>query len=218
MKISEMTPEQKREYNREQKRKSRANQKAAAYVPTADEWTWNWDDSFPEEAAEVRKYEKQVGKKVAEELGRISTFQTYGWSRERFAEEFPLGCGTPEAYAVDQVARTLFGIKKNTSVWVHEVADPDGVIVAGTYFPEALGSNIVQAVHLYGLEKSQTFATLYRVLLQILDKRYGKELTEHAKDIRAELTGEYALASPETKPELHISGHATAHANPGGGT
>jgi hypothetical protein len=205
MRISEMTPEQqaaRREYNREQKRKSRANQKTAAYVPTADEWTWK--------AAEVREYEKQVGQKVAEELGRISTFETYGWSREKFAESFPLGCGTPEAYAVDQVARTLFGFKKNTSVWVHEVQDPNGIIVTGFYFPDVLGSEIVEAAHLYGLERSQTFSTLYRELLQILDKRYGKEPTEHARDITAELADQYVLALPETKPELQVSGQVTA--------
>jgi hypothetical protein len=220
MRISEMTPEQRaarRQYNREQKRKSRANHKAAAYVPTADEWTWNWDSRFPEEAAAVREYEKQVGQKVAEELGRISTFETYGWSREKFAESFPLGYGTPEAYAVDQVARTLFGFKKNTSVWVHEVVDPNGIIVAGTYFPDALGSEIVEAAHRYGLEKSQTFSALYRELLQILNNRYGKEPTEHARDIRAELAGLYVLASPEPRPELQISGQVSAHANPGGG-
>jgi hypothetical protein len=201
MKISEMTPEQKREYNRNQKRRSRANHKAAEYVSTYDEWTWHWDIRFPEEAAEVREYEKQVGKKVAEELGRISTFETLGWSREKFAEAFPLGSGTPEAYALNQVTQTLFGFKKNTSVWVHEVVDPNGIIVSGSYFPDVLGSEIVSAAHGYGLKTSQTFVSLYEELLQILDTRYGKEPTEHSRAIKAELAGEYVLKLPEAKPE-----------------
>ena len=54
-----------RAYNREQKRCSREKQKASGYVPTADEWTWNWNDRFPEQAAEAREHVKEVQRKVA---------------------------------------------------------------------------------------------------------------------------------------------------------
>jgi hypothetical protein len=72
-KIADPTPEEQektRAYNREQKRRSREKQRQAAYIPTADEWTWNCGDNFPEQYKELNAYEKHISKTVAEELGR----------------------------------------------------------------------------------------------------------------------------------------------------
>lgn len=183
-----------RELDREQKRKSRAVRKTAAYTPSADEWIWSWENQHPGEAAEVREYVRNIQRKVREELKwPPSTFETLGWTREQYAEAFPLG-NTPEAEAVDHVARTYFGFTQpDKAIWVRRVSDPDGVVVSGSYFPDVLGSDIVAATHRAGLEKSQTFSTLYRELLQILDQQYGHERTEHSIAIRAELDHKYVL-------------------------
>ena len=197
--ISELTPEQqeeKRKYNRETKRRSRANQKVGQ-TPSAEEWFENWPTSFPEQAEQLREHVKGVQRKVRQELKwPDSTFETYGWSREKYADTFPLG-HTPEADAVHQAACTLFCLKKNQHPFVREVHSPSGVRVGGLYFPDVLGSDLVYATHRYGLNRSQTFATTYRELLQILDQRFGKHLSEDpverraAMDIKAELAGEY---------------------------
>ncbi len=95
---------------------------------------------------------------------------------------------------MDRVARTLFGFTQpDKAIWVRRVTDPDGVVVSGSYFPDVLGSGIVAAAHRYGLEKSQTFSTLYRELLQMLDQRFGHERTEHSIAIHTELEHKYVL-------------------------
>jgi hypothetical protein len=100
----------------------------------------------------------------------------------------------------------LLGLKKKDEPWVREVRDPDGVIVSGLNFPDALGSDLIDSVHRHGLEKSQTFATLYRELLEILNKRYGQESTYHARVIKAELAGEYVLSEPIAERQLTVPG------------
>jgi hypothetical protein len=187
MRISEMTPEQqaaRREYNREQKRKSRANHKAAAYTPTADEWF----DSFPtsEHYEELKSYAKRFEETVAEELGR-----------EVKDPRFPLGYISPEAETAELVAWTLFSFKKNL---IKRVDTPSGEVFGGMYFADVLGSGIVARTHRFNPEASQTYSTAYRELLLLLDRRYGKEPTQHARDIKAEIAGEYLLL-PEAKPE-----------------
>jgi hypothetical protein len=180
-----MTTEEQRKQSRERQQRHREKKRQAAYIPSADEAF----DQFPEEQTQVlREHVRDVLQQVKSELG-LEGFGNYQDNQN--AE-----------YAIDAVACTLFALKKN---WVREVRSPNGVMVGGTYFPDALGSVIVEAAHRYGLEKSQTFATLYRELLQMLDKRYGKEPTEHARDIKAELAGSYVLLSetkPEPKPEV----------------
>jgi hypothetical protein len=147
---------------------------------------------------------KEVSRKVADELGIIQTFSTFGWSQEKFAEAFPLGCGTPESYAVDQVARTLFGFQKpvrDIPIWIRAVTDPTGDVVSGFYSPEDLGIEIVGASHRYNLEKSQTFSALYRELLKILDERYGSE-SKDSRTIKSELAGTFILFEPlKMEPE-----------------
>jgi hypothetical protein len=64
-KISELSPEEQvklRAYNREQKQKSRSNQKAALYVPTADEAADAFAIDFPEREKELSAYAKQFSR------------------------------------------------------------------------------------------------------------------------------------------------------------
>src|ERR1700674_798836 len=195
-KISELSPEEQvqlRAYNREQKQKSRANQKAALYVPTADEAADRFAIDFPEREKELSAYAKQFSNKVAEELGR-----KFGGPQKD-----PLGnvvrWDHDEEFTVDRVARCLLGLKKN---WVQEVRDPDGELVSGLYFADASGT-IVESAHHHNLNQSQTFSQLYTEFLGILDRRYGRQQTKDAAIIRAELAGTYVLPPlPEMpKPE-----------------
>jgi hypothetical protein len=104
---------------------------------------------------------------------------------------------------VHKVAWTLFAFKKG---WTQSVIDPRGELVGGTYFADVIGSDIVADTHEFSMEKSQTFSTLYRELLRILDQRYGKNLSEDpterraALDIKAELAGEY-VPPPSAGPD-----------------
>jgi hypothetical protein len=95
--------------------------------------------------------------------------------------------------ALDQVSRTALGFKRG---WLREVQMPAGELVAGAYFPDALGESLVQDTHRYELEQSPTFGTAYRELLLVLDKKYGHENTKHARAIKQELSREYVLVVP----------------------
>jgi len=190
--IVDLSPEEQdkvRAYNREQKQKSREKQRAAVHIPTANEWFDSFPVRFPEESASLDAHCKHILKTIQEEL-------------PDFPKEYQ--ANSEAECVVDLVARTLFALKKN---WVHEVHSPEGLLVGGMYFPDALGSVIVDAAHRYGLERSQTFAGLYRELLEILDKRYGHENTYDARAIKAELASEYILSEPsaERKQEAAIA-------------
>jgi hypothetical protein len=192
MKISELTPEQreeKRKYNREQKRKSREKQKTT-YVPAADEWAESWDGSFSEEAREVREYVREIQRKIAVEIGYTPHFETYGWPREEYAARFPLG-HHPAEETVDYVARTLYAFRKGTSVWVRQVSE--GIIVAGSHFPDVLGYEIVSETHRHNLEVSPTYSALYRELLGLLDFRFGNNRDRNSEAIKQELAGKFVL-------------------------
>jgi hypothetical protein len=193
-KISELTPEEQgkiRAYNRENKRKSREKERAAQTL-SAEEWTWNFADNFPEQHKELNAYVRQIEEKVVEELGR--------------------GLGTcAETYTVDRVARTLFSLKRNSDPWVRQVHSPNGIIVGGSYFPEALGSDLISSAHKLGLKKSPTFTALYIELLRILDKKFGHIRTGDAfelgcaADIKAELAGTYVLPAPPSGETIQVN-------------
>jgi hypothetical protein len=180
--ISELSPEEQQEQRakwRNAQTKSRANRKAEQTL-TADEWFEQFFGSPQYE--ETRKLAEQQHDKISEELG----IDAQAWSRH------------PGFYSVDTVLWTLYGFKKN---FVREVTEPKGVRVAGLIFPDVIGSHIVADAHRHNLEQSQTFSMLYRELLEILDQRFGKHLSDDpierraALDIKAELSGTYALAS-----------------------
>jgi len=195
-KIGDLTPEEQekvRAYNREQKRRSRANQKAESYIPSVEEWSWNWSENFPVQNRELNAYEQDFSRKVLEELGR--EFRPYS---------------SPELETLSWVAVTSYCFKKKDSPWVREVASPDGIKVGGLFYPDVLGSDLVANTHRFGLETSATYVALYRELLRILDKKCGHERTEDAAAVRAELAGTYVYVPPqpklvpksEPKPEL----------------
>lgn len=182
MKISDLSPEEqeaKRAKWRSAQQKTRTKQKAANYVPTANEAFEYFSTKFAGQHAELEAYTKEIARKVAEELARELSID--------------------EAYTVDRVARTLVGLKKHL---VHRVSDCDGLIVGGMYFVEALGSDVIESVHHYSLEQSKSFSTLYRELLEILDKKFGDTRTKDAyearcvADIKAEIAGRYVLPVP----------------------
>jgi hypothetical protein len=199
MRISEMTPEQqaaRREYNREQKRKSRANQKAAAYTPTADEWCDEFSAS--EQYNELDSHTKRFVKVVAEELGR-----------EIKDPRFPLGYITPEADIVEQVAWVLHSFRKNL---IQRVDDPVGEIFGGMFFADSIGSNVVAGTHKLNLEQSSTYSITCRELLVLLDRRYGQNGDTNSIAVKAELSGEYTL--PEPKPEAKQEGQSPKEPKP----
>src|SRR6266567_1578492 len=193
-KMSELPFEEQeriRKYNREQKQKSREKQKVelrAKSLADADDWSWDWAKNFPQQNAELTIYTREFSAKVYEELGR---------------GEFR--CDSPENETFAWVTVALFCLRKNSSPWVREVENPDGVLVGGLFYPDALGSDLVANTHRFGLETSSTYSAVYRELLRILDKKFGHEETEHAHDVKIELEGEYVLKLPEPisqpKPE-----------------
>jgi hypothetical protein len=198
-KISELSPEEQekvRAYNREQKAKSRANQKAAAYIPTANEAADRFAIDFPEREKELNAYVEQFSNKVVEELGR-----NLG-SPQKDPSGNVVGWDHDEEFTVDRIARCLLGLKKN---WIQKVRCPEGELVAGLYFADSSGS-VVESAHRHGLKMSQTFNLLYRELLEMLDRHYGCQQTQDAATIRAELAGTYVLPplpelpKPESKP------------------
>jgi hypothetical protein len=160
------------------KRKFDDNKFKAQVVPSAAEWSDDFRAKHPEQAEKAKEYVKSFEAKVEEELQRsISSDE--------------------ERYTIDLVGRTLIGLQKG---WVRKVTDPSGDLVLGSYFPEAVGSDILHGTYKYGLKKSETFLKAYQELLEILDRRYGKENTQHARDIKLELSGNY-IPKPEDIPQ-----------------
>jgi hypothetical protein len=180
--ISELGEEQQkkiRDASREYKRKQRADEKLAR-TPTHDDWTWNWGERFPAQYTELRAHEKQFSAKVAEELGReLSSLEeeTLSWA-----------------------SITSYCLKKDSSPWVREVSDPKGIIYGGLFYADVLGDDLVRNTHRFELEKSPSYANLYRDLLAALDKKFGENShgydpseAESARDIKAELAGAYQV-------------------------
>jgi hypothetical protein len=190
MKLKEMTPEQRREYNREQKAKSRAAKKEAernAQVPTADQAAESFRAEYPERVKELDSYVQEFASKVSEELGR---------PLETIAEYF----------VIDRVPRCLLGLKRG---WVQrvQIGAVVGELVGGMYFADACG-DMVEDANRFGLRKSPTFDSAYIELLELVVKRYGKiiPVSFDIQAARAELDGKYKLPEPpeSPKPELII--------------
>lgn len=146
-----------------------------------------FEEHFPKIVQELNEYVKSSVGQVGVELGRAISSE--------------------ERYAMDAVFRTLHSFNRG-----YIARTSDGDIAGGTYFPDALGLDIVEAAHKFGLLRSQTFQSAYRELLELLDRRYGEDQTEHARAVRDELAGVYApciqppeeipVPEPEPKTEL----------------
>ena len=166
----------------------------------ADEWIENWDSRYPAQATERREYVRNIASKTAAEIGYTPTFETFGWPREKYAAIFPLG-HHPAEETVGYVAGTLYAFRKDTPVWVHNVSE--GIIVAGSHFPDVLGYEIVSETHKHNLEISPMYSSLYRELLGLLDQRFGNNRDRHSAAIKQELAGQFVLPVDEPlKPEL----------------
>ena len=156
----------------------------------AAEWAENWDSRYPKQAAELRDYVRSIQRKVAEEIGYVSTFETFGWPREKYAEAFPLG-HHPAEETVSYVAATAYAFRKDTPVWVRKVSE--GIITAGGCFPDVIGFEIVSETHRLNLDVSPTYSALYRELLSILDQRFGNNRDRNSAAIKQELAGKFVL-------------------------
>ena len=197
-KISEMTLEEQeriRAANREYKRTQRAAE-AAAQTPSYDEWQHEF--AATEHYKTLRVYGKEFAAKVEEELGkRVSSVRVKTGPREF---DYYDDDGT---YTLDRVSRALLGLKRN---WVKEVSDPNGELVAGSYFIDgcSFASDVIESVYRHGLKQSPTFAASFRELLELLSKRYSRQRDQQGAVVRAELNGTYVYdppAPPEPKPE-----------------
>ena len=123
--IADLSPEEQervRKYNREQKQKSRANQKAQVYIPTADEAADSFAADHPERVKDLDAYVKEFTANVTEELGR-------GLGQPQIDPSGNvIGFDHDEDFTVDRVARCLLGLKHG---WVQRVREPDGELVSG---------------------------------------------------------------------------------------
>src|SRR6266403_26740 len=144
MKLNDMTPEQqeqKRQYDREAKQRSRAKEKAErlrSMVPLARDYV------MPEQQqSELSQYSQDITKAVQADL-----------NLEKLS-------GTDE-YIVDAVACVLFGLENNFTQIVYE---PFGMLVGG-WFPDAAASEAIEHVHRFpSLLQSTPFTDLYSKFL-----------------------------------------------------
>jgi hypothetical protein len=172
----------------------------------AAEWTEKWDNRYPAQAAELREFEKEISRKIADEIGYVSSFETYGWPREKYAEAFPLG-HHPAEETVHRVAHTLFAFRKDTPIWLRKVTE--GIVAAGLYFPDMLGYEIVSAAHRFNLEISPTYSEVYRELLGLLDARFGSNRDRNSLAIKQELARKFVL--PVEVLECRIAAKESNH-------
>jgi len=175
----------------QKKYKNRAEQQEAyrervrdrTRIQDADEWTWNWDGRYPEQSAELREYVRNTQRKIVEELGR----DLGGCLKDLMGRVVD----DDEEYTLNRILRTLYAYKKDTPVWVTKTTD--GVIVAGSYYPDDLGHDIVAATHRRNLKISPTYSAAYRELLSILDQRFGDNRDRNSAAIKQELAGTFVL-------------------------
>ena len=174
MKLKEMTPEQRREYNRVQKQQQRDREReeaAAKRIPNVN------DFKMPEvKQKELDQHSSGILKTVRAEL-----------PDHKFA--------TQDEFVVEATAHVLFGLENNI---VQKVVNPHGMLVGGHY-PDAVASTAIAHVHRFpSLLDSATFKTMYDKLLPAVKAWDGKfnhaySSPELMADIRAALDGTYVL-------------------------
>jgi hypothetical protein len=182
MKLREMPPEQRREYNRNAKRQQRAKEEAErqrSMIPLARDYV------MPEQQQKkVDQYTDQVARTIQADLG---------------VEEL----AKPDAYIVEAVASVLFGLENN---FAQIVNDPVGIIVCG-WFPDSAASETIEHVHRFPqILQSTTFSDLYARFLNQVAKWTKKNeqyaSPEFVQDIKAEIDGKYVIRPLlELKPE-----------------
>jgi hypothetical protein len=177
MKLKEMTPEQRREYNRVQKQQQRDRERevaAARRIPNAN------DFEMPEAKQKLLdQHSSDILKTVQAEL-----------PDHKFA--------TQNEYVVEATAHVLFGLENNV---VQKVVNPHGMLVGGHY-PDAVASAAIEHVHRFpSLLGSATAKTMYEKLLRAVvawDGKYQHRFSspDLMGDIRSELDGTYVLKTP----------------------
>jgi hypothetical protein len=177
MKIKEMAPEQRREYNRVQKQQQRDREReeaAAKRIPNANDF--KMADASQKS---LDQYSSEILKTVQAEL-----------PDHKFA--------TQEKYVIEVTSRVLFGLENNI---VQKVVSPHGMLVGGHY-PDAVASAAIKHVHRFpSLLGSATFKTMYEKLLRAVvawDGKYQHRFSspDLMGDIRSELDGTYVLKTP----------------------
>ena len=177
MKLKEMTPEQRREYNRVQKQQQRDRERevaAAKRIPNAN------DFEMPEAKQKLLdQHSSDILKTVQAEL-----------PDHEFAAQ--------DEYIVEATAHVLFGLKNNV---VQKVVNPHGMLVGGHY-PDAVASAAIEHLHRFAsLLDSATFKAMYEKILPAVkawDAKFNHAYSSHElmADIRAELDGTYVLKTP----------------------
>jgi hypothetical protein len=174
MKIKEMTPEQRREYNRVQKQQQRDREReeaAAKRIPNAN------DFKMPEAKQKLLdQHSSEIVKTVRAEL-----------SDHKFKAQ--------DEYVIEATAHVLSGLENNI---IQKVVNPHGMLVGGHY-PDAVASTAIAHVHRFpSLLDSATFKAMYDKLLPAVkawDAKFNHAYSSHElmADIRAELDGNYIL-------------------------
>ena len=176
--VPQQGTDERRAYNRDAKKRSRAKQKQEREAKERLTSREHCDAFFASrDYVRMSEYRKETAKKISEEL------------------ETDLNAQATEV--VDFILSASFGFENKI---MRQVTDPPGLMV-GSLFPDVIGRHIVAGAHKYGLERSATFSKVYRDLLRTLDQRFGKQLSKDpiemqaALDIKSELVGEYAMES-----------------------
>jgi len=174
MKLKEMTPEQRREYNRVQKQQQRDREReeaAAKRIPNAN------DFKMPEAKQKLLdQHSSEIVKTVRAEL-----------SDHKFKAQ--------DEYVIEATAHVLAGLENNI---IQKVVNPHGMLVGGHY-PDAVASTAIAHVHRFpSLLDSATFKAMYDKLLPAVkawDAKFNHAYSSHESmaDIRAELDGNYIL-------------------------
>jgi hypothetical protein len=182
MKLKDMTPEQRRDYNRIQKQQQRDREReeaAAKRIPNAN------DFKMPEvKQNQLDQHSSEIVKIVQAEL-----------PDHKFA--------TQDEYVIEATAHVQFGLENNI---VQKVVNPHGMLVGGHY-PDAVASTTIEHVHRFpGLLGSATFKALYDKLVRAVKTWDGKfnhqcSSLELMADVRAELDGNYIL-KPKYAPAV----------------
>jgi hypothetical protein len=178
MKLSEMSIEQRREYNKKIKSQSRERQRQEQLTKQIP----NFDDYQMPESQQRRlsDHTEAVLKSI-----RLETAVT-----------------DRDEWIIDSVARVLFGLENDVK---QKVNDPSGLLVGGS-FPDAAWSIAIEHVHRFpAILKSTTFADLYQKFLgQVLkwnnQTHAAYSAPELVEVLKAEIAGTYVLptlAPPE---------------------
>jgi hypothetical protein len=176
-KIKDMTPEEKTEYNRLQKRESRERERQeqlAKRIPNSRDYEMPKSQQH-ELCSESRRIRELINTEVAN-LG--------------------------DAHIVDTVICVLFGFENN---FTQKVVEPSGMLVGG-YFPDAVAHDAVEHAHRFpDILNSLTFKKLYDELLERVVKwdnqtHHAYSTPEFIRVANQELAGTYVLPTPASAP------------------